>query len=126
LKFSDIQDDIEVLTERNCKVIVFLDACHAGGLSGTKAALNSIQFSSPGAIVYRSSTESQLSQESKKYENGVFTGALVNALKGKAKDEDGFISTLKLDSYIKESVIKETNGSQSPTTENKQGEYILF
>jgi uncharacterized caspase-like protein len=126
LKFSDIQDDIDALVERNCKVIVFFDACHAGGLDGTKAVLSSIQFSSPGAIVYSSSTAAQLSQESKKYQNGVFTGALIDALKGKAKDEDGFITTLKLESYIKDAVSKETGGAQTPTIKNNQGEFILF
>jgi hypothetical protein len=125
LKFTDIIEVIGALVDRNCKIIVFFDACHAGGLRSTKS-MPSIQFVCPGSVIYNSSTATQESLESKKYPNGVFTAALIEALKGKAKGEDGHINTLKVDTYVKETVIKETDGKQSPTTDNKQGEFNLF
>jgi hypothetical protein len=123
--FNDIHVVISQLTTKQCKVITFMDACHAGALN-TKAAFQPIQFAEPGAITFTSSTSGQKSIESKTRKNGVFTAALIDGLNGKARDKNGDITTLELGKYIKEIVQQETNGTQTPIIENKIGEFVLF
>jgi uncharacterized caspase-like protein len=103
-----------------------MDACHSGALYGQKSTTENFAFSEPGVIGFYSSTESQKSNESEKWSNGIFTKALIEGLKGKAVDADGNITLDNLEKYIRETVRKATNGKQMPIFENKQGNFILF
>ena len=80
----------------------------------------------PGVIGFYSSTEAQKSNESEQWENGIFTKALLEGLKGAAVDQDGNITLDALELYIREQVRKATGGRQMPIFENRQGNYILF
>ncbi|HOU68476.1 MAG TPA: caspase family protein [Paludibacteraceae bacterium] len=80
----------------------------------------------PGVIGFYSSTESQKSNESEQWDNGIFTKALIEGLSGNAKDADGNITIDELERYIREAVRKATNGKQMPIFENKQGNFVLF
>lgn len=126
VNFDDIRSATRRLKDKKCKVLIFMDACHSGALYGQKSTTENFAFSEPGVIGFYSSTESQKSNESEKWSNGIFTKALIEGLKGKAVDADGNITLDNLEKYIRETVRKATNGKQMPIFENKQGNFILF
>lgn len=126
VNFEDIKTATRRLKDRKCRIIVFMDACHSGALYGQKSVAENYALSEPGIIGFYSSTESQKSNESEKWENGIFTKALLEGLKGKAADANGDITLDNLERYIRETVRKATNGTQMPIFENKQGNFVLF
>ena len=126
VNFDAIRTAIRRLKDRKCRVLIFMDACHSGALYGQKSVAESFALSEPGVIGFYSSTESQKSNESEQWNNGIFTKALIEGLRGQAKDADGNITIDELERYIRESVRKATNGKQMPIFENKQGNFVLF
>lgn len=126
VNFNDIRRAMRMLVDKHCKVVAFMDACYAGALYDTKALSETLQLAQPGIIAFYSSTSSQKSNEADKWQNGIFTKALIEGLNGNAKDKNGKITTLELSKYIKEVVDTETKGTQTPIVENGIGEYILF
>ena len=126
VNFDAIRTAIKRLKDRKCRVLVFMDACHSGALYGQKSVTESFALSDPGVIGFYSSTESQKSNESEAWNNGIFTKALLEGFNGKATDQDGNITIDELERYVRESVRKATNGKQMPIFENKQGNFVLF
>ncbi|HIW98039.1 MAG TPA: WG repeat-containing protein [Candidatus Tidjanibacter gallistercoris] len=126
VNFNDIRTAMRILVDKHCRVLVFMDACHAGALYNTKSISRTLQFAQPGVIGFYSSTTSQQSNEAEKWQNGVFTRALLDGLDGKARDGQGNITTLELERYIKTTVDRETEGIQTPIVENNVGDFILF
>lgn len=126
VNFEDIKTATRRLKDRKCRILVFMDACHSGALYGQKSVAENYALSEPGIIGFYSSTESQKSNESEKWENGIFTKALLEGLKGKAADAEGNITLDNLERYIRETVRKATKGTQMPIFENKQGNFVLF
>ena len=63
--------------------------------------IRSCMFMNNDIIGYYSSTAMQTSEESSYEQNGLFTKALIDGLKGNAKNSDGEITTDGLSSYIK-------------------------
>ncbi len=98
------------------KVVVVLDACHAGGISrggkgvGEDAALSDRyyeQFStSQGRAFIASCSGGQLSWEDEKSGHGVFTESLVRGLAGEADKtpEDGLVTLFELRRFLEEDV----------------------
>lgn len=126
VNFEEIKKGWNLLADKHCKVISFIDACHAGAMYNTKSVSKTLQFATPGVISFYSSTKQQKSLEQNQLQNGVFTKALLDGLKGKAKDKNGKITTLELHNYITKTVSEATNGAQMPVVENQIGEFILF
>jgi uncharacterized caspase-like protein len=108
------------------KIIVFMDACHSGGLMkkigrrGTPditRIINELISAENGAVVFSSATSRQYALENFSWNNGAFTKALVEGLMGAADyHQDGKITVKTLDAYITERVKQLTDGQQSPTT----------
>lgn len=73
-----------------------------------------------GAIVFSSSLGDELSLESPKLGNGVFTAALLRVLAAKQADadHDGWISIDELEGAVKAAVVGETGGLQHPTIDH--------
>ena len=124
--FAMINRNLVKLKDKQCKVVLFMDACHSGMLYGGKGMQNEITFSEPGIIGFYSSTASQESAEAKSDENGIFTKAVLDGLKGGAKNKSGEITTLTLQNYVNEKVKAASKGMQSPIVENNLGELTLF
>jgi uncharacterized caspase-like protein len=79
--------------------------------------INELSSAENGAIVFTSSTAKQSSLESSTWNNGAFTKALVEGIKGSAdKSQRGYISVKSLDAYISERVKELTKGQQAPVT----------
>jgi uncharacterized caspase-like protein len=110
------------------KLLFFIDACHAGNALGdlvlakgdaqadmTKV-VNELSSDENGAIVFASTTGTQVSQELEKEHNGAFTKALVEGLDGGADLlHEGVITVASLETYVDGRVKDLTNGSQKPT-----------
>ena len=83
-------------------------------------------MSMPGVVGFYSSTEGQQSAELDTRQNGVFTSALIDALKGKASNGEGEITLHGLTEYIYKEVKQATGGRQDPIVENGIGDAVLF
>ena len=116
----------EMSADKQCRVLIFMDACHSGAMTGTKGSIQDITFATPGVIGFYSSTAGEQSAELDKLQNGVFTRVLLDGLKGGAKDAEGQVTLHTLDTYVKENVKAKTKGKQTPIVENATGDAVLF
>ncbi len=107
------------------RVVIFLDACHSGATeSGGKGLVRTGvdvgEFSAgSGQLVIASSKEDQISWESKKLPNGVFTAALLDALK-----KQGTSTTLgqmfaSLKDSVQDTVLRERGFLQTPVMKSQ-------
>ena len=111
------------------RIIVFVDTCHSGGLSGEKLIATrglennlinlyaSKLYNELGRAVLTSSDVNEPSQESEKWGggHGVFTLALLDGLRGKAdNNSDHLITAGELFSYVRDRVRTETEYHQNP------------
>lgn len=124
--FDIIRSALKRLKDKKCRIIIFMDACHSGSMYGVKGSAETFSMAEPDIIGFYSSTEAQKSNESEQWENGIFTKALLDGIKGKAVDEEGNITLDALELYIRNQVRQATNGRQMPIFENRQGNFILF
>lgn len=108
------------------KALLFMDTCHAGNVMGSvrlraipnyAALMSELSSADNGVIVFASSTGRQSSRESERWNNGAFTKALVEGLRGHADfARSGRITVSMLDLYISERVKELTSGLQTPST----------
>lgn len=125
--FETITKQIDKLTEKKCKTLLFMDTCHSGTMYGkTKGDNKPITIANEGVIGYYSSTENQTSAEYDGAENGAFTKALLEGLNGRAKNSNGEITADNLGQYIKSRVKKDSRNKQEAIVENKHGDVVLF
>ena len=123
IRWTEIQETVNTMP---CHTVVFLDACHSGGVTGRRSMPTDMSSvlsawqqtpSTAGSAMFSSSTGKQYSQEKEEWGNGAFTKALLEGLSGKAIDEPyGPVTLKKLDAFIAERVKEITEGAQSPTT----------
>jgi dipeptidyl aminopeptidase/acylaminoacyl peptidase len=124
VSYAQISESVRAISG---KLLFFIDSCHAGNALGdlvlkgdiqvdmTKV-VNELSSDENGAIVFASTTGTQLSQELENEHNGAFTKALVEGLDGQADLlHEGVITVASLETYVDERVKHLTNGSQKPT-----------
>lgn len=115
------------------RVIIFLDACHSGatenggkGLIRTGVDASELSAGS-GQLVIASSKEDQISWESKKLANGVFTAVLLDTLKkqGASTTVGQMFDGLKDD--VQDTVLRERGTLQTPVMKSEwNGKDILI
>jgi uncharacterized caspase-like protein len=97
------------------RLVVFLDACHAGGVGDTKdpttqirAGLSEVTYDSlsrgKGRIIVASCKPDEVSYELADMRNGLFTHHLLEGLRGGAARADGSVWMSNLFGYIYEQV----------------------
>jgi WD40 repeat protein len=103
------------------KVILFMDACHAGnGIQGNTSLVDMSGISnglSDGAslVMFASSTGREVSYESPQWGHGAFTEALLEILADpSAYGDDGKLSISELDEQLTTRVEALTEGKQTP------------
>lgn len=126
ISYADLKGKLRQLEDKECKVIVYMDACYAGEMYFTKGANDFIGDSEPAVIGFYSSTRNQPSLEKVELNHGVFTYALLNGIKGGACDSAGNITISSLGDYITEQVRIESQGRQTPKVDNGGEDFILF
>jgi Caspase domain/WD domain, G-beta repeat len=123
---GDVQTTVQSVAG---KIIVFMDACHAGGLMKPITAtrgnplpeiapvVNELISAENGAIVFCSTTNRQKALEDAQWGHGAFTKALLEGLGGQAVAPGTKKVTVKtLDAFVAERVKTLTNRQQTPTT----------
>jgi hypothetical protein len=108
------------------RVLVLLDACHSGAVTGTGSALTSnadvlrTRVSASNVTVLTSSTGTEISREDEKWNHGAFTKVLLDAL-GKDGDvyQGGFIWMTQLTHFVVTHVSDLTEGQQHPGVEQR-------
>jgi hypothetical protein len=128
LPMRELQQALDGIV-RAQRVVVFVDTCHAAGLSGknlttTRGLENNLinlyssrLYKEAGRAVLTSSDVNEMSHESAEWGggHGVFTLALLDGLGGDAdSNQDGFITAGELFSYVRDRVRKETGFQQNP------------
>jgi len=127
--------DLHTAVERFIKarrVVVYADACHAGGLqtgTGVKgAAYNPVHGyfealgSTHGRLVLTASQKGEPSLESAKFGggHGAFTWCLIKGLKGEAdRDSDSLVTAEEMAAYLPSEVARITQDRQHPGISGK-------
>ncbi|WP_338844845.1 caspase family protein [Massilia sp. W12] len=114
------EEVLELVSSLRGKALVFLDACRSGG--GKKAAesfditriVNEMGSAQSGAVVFASSTGREFSLEKSALQNGVFTAALLEGLRGAAA-EQGKITHGSLRRYLEKRVPALSGDAQHPS-----------
>ena len=106
------------LADMSGRAILFIDTCHAGNvLGGTNltAIINDLTARENNVIVFASSTQKELSQESDEWRNGAFTKALVEGIRGGGDVfRKGKVMYTGLHAYLSDVVSTLTGGAQHP------------
>ena len=118
---SELQD---YLTKIGGKKIFFFDTCYSGGVLGAKTTdtqpdvdkfANELKAAENGIVVFASFTGKQLSLERDEWNNGAFTKALVEGMRGAAARPGlSAISISDLNGYVSRRVNQLTGGTQRP------------
>lgn len=112
----------KLLGELKAQVVLLADTCHSGnildgGVPGP-AAVGGETFTRElvrsNVFVFASSTGDKTSLESSSWGGGAFAAALIEGLKGKAAFRNDTVTVSYLQEYVKEQVIKMTEGQQTP------------
>jgi hypothetical protein len=124
IEIGQFKAALERLGERG-KVLVLLDACHSGNLTGgakddalppdIEAVRAELAEAGSGVIVLTSSTGREVSRESPDWRHGAFTLAALEAFAGKADaDGDTWLSVSELEGYVVRRVRELTGNRQNP------------
>ena len=124
--------DIAAAFERSrARVVVLLDACHAGSVAGANDDAVSALLNRGGPITVVAATKGR--QLSLEYDDGgAFATALVNAITTKRDQTDananGAVELSELYGVVKRSVLSMTRGEQTPWIARNEmiGEIPLF
>jgi WD40 repeat protein len=127
IKDTDFQ---EYITKIPGKTLFFFDTCFSGNVLGGRAAdtkpdvdgfANQLRSAKNGVVVFASSTGDELSLEppglkDPNLENGAFTAAVLDGLRGRAARQGvQVVSLTDLSNYISHTVYDLTSGNQHPT-----------
>ncbi len=105
------------------RVLVILDTCFSGSASATKALIRSGNVDAmavaqgTGHVVICSSSKSEVSWESKKYKNGVFTHTLMDTLLAKGESTKLAEAFTQLKDSVQQQVASERGVLQTPVLE---------
>ena len=131
-------DVAALLREAKSRVIIILDACHAGlsgveGLGTNDDAVKALLSGAhPPMLVLAASKGRQYSYEGPKWGGGVFTDALVETIQRNRQnydlDHNGVIETSELYYALKSLVVRETGGEQTPwlVRQDLLGDFAVF
>jgi hypothetical protein len=117
LHFSAVSELLEKLP---CKVLLFVDTCHAAGITGAKAILRDplyeLTSDEYGTIVFSSSLSREISREDEKWQHGAFTKAILDTFTATDTDlnGDGFLSLTEMEQSVCDRVQEMTEGEQHP------------
>jgi WD40 repeat protein len=118
---GELQD---YLTKIGGKKIFFFDTCYSGAILSGRATstqpdvdrfANQLKAAENGIVVFTSSTGNELSQEKEEWNNGAFTKAVVEGLRGAAaRPQNPVIMISDLNGYVSQRVRDLTGGNQKP------------
>jgi uncharacterized caspase-like protein len=102
-----------------CHGLVFIDACHSGGVTGKTQAVNNNHLirvlMESNAYIFTAARGTEYSLEMKELQHGVFTYSILEGLRGGAADIDNTVTMMQLGAYVTKEVQRMTSGAQHPT-----------
>jgi hypothetical protein len=112
------------------RIVLLLDTCHSGNVLGRSSLTRLINelTNENRIVVFAASAGDQTARESSAWQNGAFTKALIEGLRGVADyAEDGQISMSELETWAGVRVGQLTSGAQTPTLAkpNAAPDYVL-
>ncbi|NUQ65478.1 MAG: caspase family protein [Pirellulales bacterium] len=119
IPYSDINRLVE---DMPCKLLLFADTCHGGGLRGDKGLLDDpyrdLVAEDVGAVLFASSHPRELSLEGPDWQHGAFTRAFLDMMSDAKSDidGDGYLSVTETDLNLSRRVKELTGGRQHPVT----------
>lgn len=127
INFADLKNNMRKLTERQVKVVAFMDACHAGAMVGAKGTAPKLtELNVQDVIEFYSSTTGEESAEDEDLQNGIFTAGLISGLHGAAANKEGYITVNTLRTYLSD-YVREKNPRQTPVFKGVDaGDITLF
>ncbi len=120
LRVEELSDMVRILQRHVRHVVVVLDTCHAGAVDlGGTAMVAADDFATrlraQGVFLLAATRPGDKSKELSRLRHGVFTYALLNALRGGADTgPDGLLSLAELVLYLGAEVPRLTGGEQTP------------
>lgn len=110
-----------------CRVLLFIDTCHAGGILGGKTMQRNpypnLHSEELGAFVFAAASPGESAFE--RDGNGLFTKALLATLEDPASDQDKpadhYLSYLELSISLNQRMKKLSGQTQEPYIEKPQG-----
>ena len=120
----------EALRRIRGRVVLMLDTCHSGNVLGRKSFNRLVnELSSENrVVVFAASTGEQVARESPAWNNGAFTKAVIEGLRGVADyAEDNQLSISELETWASVRVQQLTSGAQTPTLAkpNAAPDYVI-
>ncbi len=101
---------------RAATVVLFIDSCRAGSTPAQRRLMEELQTGG-GIVVYSATKANRPSLERVRWQNGAFTHALVEGLRGGADVRgDGHITASGLEHFLATRVKELTDGEQEPMT----------
>jgi hypothetical protein len=119
------------------RVVIFLDACHSGGVGGPKGATFEVKaglsqqsydrlVQEEGRVIFSSCKSDEVSWELAGMRNGLFTHYLLDGLRGAATSEDGRVYISTLFGYVSRQVQAHAKRAQRLQTPWFKGEFQDF
>ncbi len=132
VRWTEFRDTLNRLP---CKVILIMDACHSGAVTGRRTRdldltpiIRELTSAENGIVTMTASTGRELSQEADEWGHGAFSLAIIEALTSRSLyrakhrtplpadyNGDGAIIIDELAAYVANRVKELTNGAQHPT-----------
>jgi uncharacterized caspase-like protein len=108
----ELRDTFKRFFEAEAKVIAFVDTCYSGDVVEGKTLPPDVDVMAQelgaaenGVVVLTSSTGKEISKERADLKNGIFTSALLEALRGDAdKNLDRYVTVSELKAYLPDRV----------------------
>lgn len=101
---------------RAATVVLFIDSCRAGSTPAQRRLMEELQTGG-GIVVYSATKANRPSLERTRWQNGAFTHALVEGLRGGADVRgDGHVTASGLEHFLATRVKELTDGEQEPMT----------
>jgi hypothetical protein len=115
LPWKDVAERLARLSAKSGRVLVLLDACHSGSAATNEELVKSLLRANTGVMIFASSKGSEYSLESPEIGHGVFTAALLEALRGQAAEAgEKRVTVLGFLYYVARRVKSLSNDLQHP------------
>jgi hypothetical protein len=133
---SDVEFTTALRAIQAGRLVVFLDACHSGGMGDPKNSkiqvraglseetYNQLATTGRGRVIIASCKPDEVSWELPEMQNGLFTHYLLEGLRGKAARKDGAVWLTNLFGYVSEQVSRHKD--QHPFQKAATEDFILI
>jgi SH3-like domain-containing protein len=132
LSQSAFEEDLVAAVQAR-KVIIMLDSCQSGGVTGRRGANDITEVvdnlsNATGFTIMSAARGNEYAYEDPDWNGGAFTTAIEEALKDNKADsnKDGFVDINELDSYVYDKVVELTGSKQHPTKKSLSAESYKF